>query len=365
MKALASLTALRRAAVGRSLFNPTTLSKALARLGFVQADPIRAPARAQDLTLRHRVINYRAGDLEAKYSKLGVEEDFFVNYGFVTPPLQQLMHPRAVRSGRTALVKRHGPAVLAFIAERGEVHPRDVDQHFAHGSTKNAWGGQSNLTTHLLDGMHYRGLLRVARRDNGIRLYALPQRTFDVRSAVGADFAFDAMIDVLVNKYAPLPQPSMGSLLRRLCYASPQWRGRLGAAIARAKTRLAHATIEGVTWYWPDGARPRGETDDEVRLLTPFDPVVWDRKRFEMLWGWAYRFEAYTPAPKRKLGYYALPMLWLDHVIGWANVSIQDGGLRVQTGYATGAPPKDRKFKRALDEECYRMSAFLGLPTKS
>jgi uncharacterized protein YcaQ len=53
------------------------------RLGFVQADPIRAPARAQDLTLRHRVRDYRAGDLERRYPRLAIEEDFFVNYGFL------------------------------------------------------------------------------------------------------------------------------------------------------------------------------------------------------------------------------------------------------------------------------------------
>ena len=51
---------------------------------------------------------------------------------------------------------------------------------------------------------------------------------------------------------------------------------------------------------------------DEVRLLAPFDPVVWDRRRFEVFWGWAYRFEAYTPAPKRVRGYYALPLMWGD-----------------------------------------------------
>ena len=74
---------LRRYAVARSLFTPTTLARAIGKLGFVQADPIRAPARAQDLTLRHRVKDYRAGDLEHRYARLPVEEDFFVNYGFL------------------------------------------------------------------------------------------------------------------------------------------------------------------------------------------------------------------------------------------------------------------------------------------
>ena len=70
-----TLNHLRRFAVTRSLFTPTTLKRALDKLGFVQADPIRAPARAQDLMLRHRVQDYRAGDLERLYPKLGVEED--------------------------------------------------------------------------------------------------------------------------------------------------------------------------------------------------------------------------------------------------------------------------------------------------
>ncbi|MFN0303745.1 MAG: DNA glycosylase AlkZ-like family protein, partial [Burkholderiales bacterium] len=65
---------LRRYALARSLFKPTSLGRAIARLGFVQADPLRAPARAQDLTLRHRVPDYRAGDLERRYPKLPIEE---------------------------------------------------------------------------------------------------------------------------------------------------------------------------------------------------------------------------------------------------------------------------------------------------
>ena len=74
-----TLDDLRRYAVARTLFNPTSLPQAIRRLGFVQADPIRAPARAQDLTLRHRVKDYRAGDLERRYAQLPIEEDCLVN----------------------------------------------------------------------------------------------------------------------------------------------------------------------------------------------------------------------------------------------------------------------------------------------
>ena len=146
---------LRHHAVARTLFALTTLPRAIARLGFVQADPIRAPARAQDLTLRHRVKDYRSGDLEARYARLAIEEDYFVNYGFLPRATQALMHPRTPRTAWPATRHRQAAAVLDFVRERGVVHPREVDAHFAHGKVKNWFGGSSNASTQLLDGMHY------------------------------------------------------------------------------------------------------------------------------------------------------------------------------------------------------------------
>lgn len=98
-----------------------------------------------------------------------------------------------------------------------------------------------------------------------------------------------------------------------------------------------------------------------MRLLTPFDPVVWDRRRFEILWGWSYRFEAYTPAPKRKLGYYALPLLWRDRVTGWGNLSVRDGVLASDFGYSSGRAPRDAAFRAGLDAELSRIRRFLAL----
>jgi len=163
-----------------------------------------------------------------------------------------------------------------------------------------------------------------------------------------------------VRKYAPLPGPSLATLIARLRYAVPQWRGDLKAALARARQRLAHGSVEGVTWYWPADEAPPAGVPDSVHLLAPFDPIVWDRRRFEMLWGWAYRFEAYTPASKRLRGYYALPLLWRDRVIGWGNIAMKDGALQADVGYVSGRPPRDRAFKRALDDDLDRLRAFLG-----
>jgi uncharacterized protein YcaQ len=363
-----SLADLRRFAVARSLFTPTTLPRALRTLGFVQADPIRAPARAQDLTLRHRVKDYRAGDLERRYATLDVEEDFFVNYGFITRSVQALMHPRADPIPWPAARRKRALALLEFVRERGPVHPREVDQHFSHGTVTNYWGGSSSATTHLLDLLHYRGLLRVVRREGGVRIYAAhdhqPAPPLNDAAALQAqvDAQIDALVDVVVRKYAPLPGASLSRLVSRLRYGVPQWHGELKSALRRAKQRLAHARIDGVDWYWPSSERLRvGAAQETVRLLAPFDPVVWDRHRFELLWGWAYRFEAYTPAPKRKLGYYALPLLWRDRVMGWGNIAVRNGALHADVGYLASHPPRERGFKRELEAELNRMQTFLGL----
>jgi uncharacterized protein YcaQ len=352
---------LRRFAVARSLFTPTTLNGAIRKLGFVQADPIRAPARAQDLTLRHRVKGYRAGDLERRYSTLEVEEDFFVNYGFVSSSVQALMHPRAGMPPWPAARETQAHALLEFVRERGTVHPREVDDHFSFGSVRNWFGGSSNASTHLLDSMHYCGMLRVARRDGGVRVYAVYEHAGAPADEVALRARIDALLDVAVRIYAPVHEAGLRILVRRLRYGVPQWYDELKGALSRAKERLSRSRIDGVEWYWPAGDNPaRSPLDDSVRLLTPFDPIVWDRDRFELLWGWTYRLEAYTPPAKRIRGYYALPILWRDRVIGWGNVSVKNGELASDFGYVK-SPPRDGAFKRGLTAELDRMRSFLRL----
>lgn len=328
-------------------------------MGFVQADPIRAPARAQDLILRHRVNDYEAGDLERRYSTIDVEEDFFINYGYVSRTLYSLMHPRSntIRSRE----RKRAQELFEFVRERGSVHPREVDEYFAHGKVTNYWGGSSNATTHLMDAMHYRGMLRVLRREKGIRIYAPREQEPLKLSAAERRARVDALVDTVVRIYAPLPSSSLNYYVRRLRYAAPQWERDLADAQKRAKKRLSHSHV-GVDWYFPADEDPLlgSSAQEVVRLLAPFDPVVHDRARFELLWNWEYRFEAYTPVPKRKLGYYAMPLLWRDRVIGWANLAVKNGALECDIGYV-GSAPTERAFKRELEGEINRIRSFLGL----
>jgi len=362
-----TLDTLRRYAVARTLFAPTSLQKAIDRLGFVQADPIRAPARAQDLTLRHRVKGYRAGDLERRYPRLDVEEDCLVNYGFMPRSMLALMHPRVARRPWDAATERRAAEVLAFVRARGATHPRDVQEVFDHGRVQ-SWGATNtlNASTALLDGMHYRGLLRVVRRENGTRVYeAVEHPPVDDDPAARHERARQLLLRV-VDKYAPLPSASLGYLAQLLQYGAPHLKGETRALLAELRASLPQAKVDGVTWLWTPGEDPasgRWRVDAQrARLLAPFDPVVWDRRRFELLWGWTYKFEAYTPAARRTMGHYALPLLYGDQAIGWANAALVDKArLEVHVGFADRRWTRQRPLAQAIDAELALMAEFLQL----
>ena len=313
----------------------------------MQADPIRSPARAQDLILRHRVSGYRAGDLERRYPSLDVEEDYLYAYGFVSRAVWRLLHPRgSARLG--ALEKR----VLDVVRRLGHTHPKVLEEHLGARRVVNAWGGYSKATTRALEALHYRGLVRIARRESGIRIY----EAIDPRAqGLPPGDRLRALVLLIVNVLGPVLDTTLHTLVARYRFL-----GKPRAVVSdliRAG-ELQESTDDGRTYLYPAAATDPSEAPRTVRFLAPFDPLVWDRKRFEHLWGWAYRFEAYTPVKKRVRGYYAMPMLWGDAVMGWANAAMKDGGLAVDPGYV-GKRPRDADFTRELDAEIARLDSFL------
>jgi uncharacterized protein YcaQ len=352
---------LRRRAAARTLLAPGTLAGAIAQLGFVQIDPLRAPARAQDLILRHRVAGYRAGDLDRAYRELGLVEDFVHVHGVLPAASRRLLHPRAIE--RTWQVEREHPQlgaqIVDFIARHGPTHPKALHAAFGRHAVVNGWGGRSVATTRLLEVLHYRGRLHVAHRADGIKVYDIAP---PVTRPLAARARALGVLELLLRLYAPLSQASLRELARMAADASfdAARRDRMVETFAK-RDSVARATVDGVEYLWPADDPEPDEARDEVRLLAPFDPLVWDRRRFGHLHGWDYRFEAYTPARKRRFGYYALPLLWRDRVIGWANVRRNADGLQVETRFAAAAP-RGRPFARALDAELERLAAFLAVP---
>jgi hypothetical protein len=359
---------LRSYAITRSLFMPTTLQNAIDRLGFVQADPIRSPARAQDLILRHRVRGYRAGDLERQYASLRVEEDYLYAYGFLSKPVWQLLHPR-----KTPPLRALERKVLETVTRLGEAHPRALETHLGKRRVVNAWGGYSKATTDALEWLHWRGLLRIARRENGVRVYCPAPSPEDVPPPTDR---LRALVMAHAQIFAPSPEKSLQAVMAR--HRELGSTRRILTEMVRTG-ELRKDIVDGVTYVSPAGDTARDDPPRLVRFLAPFDPLVWDRARFEHLWGWPYRFEAYTPVKKRSRGYYAMPVLWRADVIGWANVSalglsteaMSAAGAKVDATGARGEDklivdvgfvttrPRDPDFRRELDTEIARLAEFL------
>ncbi len=167
-------------------------------MSFVQADPIRSPARAQDLILRHRVKGYRAGQLESRYPDLDIEEDILYAYGFLPRRVWQLLQPRKT-TGLGALDKR----VLEAVKQFGETHPRELQTHLGRRRVLQRLGW-------LLRGNHpdagaiaSPGLLRIARRDRGIRIYELA-RPHDL--SLTSDERLRKLILIIAGILAPVPE---------------------------------------------------------------------------------------------------------------------------------------------------------------
>jgi uncharacterized protein YcaQ len=236
------------------------------------------------------------------------------------------------------------------------MHPRELEAHLGRRRRLNAWGSYSKATTRALEALHYRGLLRVAGREKGVRLYqaARPQE-----ERLAPEQRLRKLVLLIARILAPAPDRSLRAALRHLAHAAPALKLRPSLIKEMmAEGDLAKATVGEVRYLWP--AREQGGTGPEptVRFLAPFDPLVWDRYRFEHLWGWAYRFEAYTPPAKRQMGYYAMPLLWRENVIGWVNVSHIGKGVEVETGFVK-QKPRDRLFRQAFESEVERVKEFL------
>ena len=346
---------LRGWAVQANFSRPLPLPDAIARLGFVQADPIRSPARAQDLILRQRVPGYCAGNLEALYPRLDIEEDFLYAYGFLPRATWRLLHPKR-RPALSALERR----VHELVLELGDVHPSALSAHLGAGRAVNAWGGYSTASTRALDHLHWYGLLRVARREKGIRVYMPARANEDVEAPETERLR--KLVMLVAGIFAPVPEPSLRQLLSHLNYSlTPPAKTRPILSELLRTGALEKETVDGLNYVWPAGAFAAnpGEPPPVVRILAPFDPLVWDRRRFEHLWGWPYRFEAYTPVAKRKLGYYAMPLLWRDRVVGWVNAAMTDGKLNVEASF-TQRHPAGRDFKLAYEEEVASLASALA-----
>jgi len=231
------------------------------------------------------------------------------------------------------------------LAARGPLRPAEID-HDARSGSRGSWWGWDDVKNGL-ERLWLFGEVAIAGR-----------RGFERRYALASDVLPASALETAVPR-----QEAIAELVRRAAVAygvataadlADYWRIRDRPAVMAAVHDLVDAgelipvEVEGwevggrpaKAWLHRDAARPRRL--DAAAILTPFDPVVWFRDRAERLFDFDYRIEIYTPAPQRRYGYYSLPVLVGDDVVGRIDLKADraSSALRVQSAWwEHGAPP--------------------------
>jgi uncharacterized protein YcaQ len=299
------------------------------RLGFLQMDPIATVATPQELVLWSRLGNYDRSELDRL---LWQDKKLFEWKAFIYPiedlPLYRALmrRPWGPRKGQQwakqfmqdeAGLRRY---VLRELDRRGPLPSRELEHTKARHHEPTTWWGTRARLTWMLELLATRGQIAVAGRDRGQRLWDLAERWYPETDTVPVRDALAAIEE--------------------------KRRRSLGVWLDRGRLHV-HPDAK-------DGPVPQRTT-----LLSPFDRLIHDRNRAEALWGFFYRLEMYVPKAKREYGYYVLPVLHGDRIVGRIdpNYDRKTGVLTVNAVY----PEDGARFPHAaLDRTLKRLARWLG-----
>jgi len=340
-------------------------------LGYVQIDTINVIERSHHHILYTRIPEYRLADLEQAQS---VDKSVFEywTHALAYVPTAEFRHflPEMERRRLNPHASFAGvddadyAALLKRIRKEGGLSIRDIDDDVLEEKT-HPWGSRKPSKRALRWGF-FIGDLVISKRTGMLKTYDLAARHFD-----------------WPRRPAPVKEKQFAQyLLRRalkaqgvvsldsICYGSVQAKPLVKELIAAAVKRkqLVAVHIEGAPrqQHWAEPALLDALSDglvdpassERVHILSPFDPLVIQRKRLELFFGYEHRFEAYVPADKRVLGYFALPVLMGDRIVAALDLKMdrKSGKLLVQQW--TWIEKKSKALKSAIEQELHRFEQF-------
>jgi uncharacterized protein len=253
--------------------------------------------------------------------------------------------------------RKEADAVLERIRGEGPMAASD----FEHGKSRGGWWGWGEVKR-ALEWLFWAGLVATAiRRSSFERVYDLPERVIPAAVlALPTPSPADAKRQ-LIERSARTLGIAAASDLRDYFRLDPQ-SARAAIAELQEEGVLVPVTVEG--WRNPafvhrDARVPRRFASQA--LLAPFDPLVWERSRAERLFGFRYRIEIYTPAHKRVHGYYVLPFLLDDRLVGRVDLKADRQSSRLLVKQVTWEPHAPHDGEERLAAELQLMANWLGL----
>jgi uncharacterized protein YcaQ len=354
-----------------------TLSRTLTRTGVLQVDSVNVLQRAHFMPLYARMGPYDV-DLVRRASEGTPRRivEYWAHVQALMPvELWPLMRHRMARyrDGKhkwwgTVVTDELTDSLLAEIADRGASTARDLDDGLPRA--KENWGWNWSTTRRALDYMYMVGDVAIAGRNSQFEIrYDLPERVIPAQH-LDAPTPPEAEANVeLIRRAARSHGVATARDLADYYRMRLQPKAGLHAAQDAIDTLVEDGELIPVT---VDGIKRQAYLHRDARiprrvgaraLLSPFDPVVWERERTESLFDFFYRIEIYTPAEKRIHGYYVLPFLLGDRIVGRVDLKAdrKTGLLLVKAAYAEpGAPDETAE---ALAAELRRLAGWLDLHT--
>ncbi len=341
--------------------------RVLDRTGLAQIDSVNVLVRAHYMPFYSRLGPYDRAALDRYTWGSGRMFEYWAHEASLLPVERLPLMRHRMENGRS----KHWAWHHDFFRSKREFVDEILERVRAEGAlqvgevndsgSQIGWWNWSEAKV-ALEALYARGRLAVGRRRNFARLYDLPERVFPPQVLAA-------------------PYPDEEEAHRELLLLAARHHG-IGTArdladyyrvnVPTAKKRIAElvdagalqqVTVEG--WREPAYLHPEARIPRRVEaraLLSPFDPVVWERSRTERLFDFHYRIEIYVPEPKRQFGYYVLPLLLGDALVGRVDLKAdrQGGRLLVRAAHVeAGRDPAE--VADALAAELVTMAEWLGL----
>jgi uncharacterized protein YcaQ len=344
---------------------PEATPRAVEHLGYVQIDTINVIERSHHHILYTRIPGYARADLEQAQS---VDRSVFEywthalayvptpDYRFFAPAMKRY---RAVPPPWYAGVgAKDYRGLLRRIRDEGALSIRDIDDDVLVEKT-HLWA--SRKPSKLVLGLgFFAGDLTISKRSGIVKTYELADRHFGWLSRPKP--ATDTQVAEYVLRRAVRCQGvvSLDSICHGNLGAKTQVAPLIEKAVRRKQLRPVH--IEGFEkvqhWAEPAVLDDKAAEHKRVHILSPFDPLVIQRKRLKAFFNYEYRFEAYVPAAKRVLGYFALPVLVGDEVVAAVDLKADRHARKLLIQKWTWIVGKRAGLKAAIDEELARFERF-------
>jgi len=349
---------------------PQATAAAVEHLGYVQIDTINVIERSHHHILWTRIPNYQRADLRQAQS---VDKTIFEYWThalsyvpardlrFFLPAMRR--HRREGHKWLSSVKPADLRKVLRLIRRDGALTIRDIDDDVLVDK-EHLWASRKP-SKRALQLAFYTGVLTISERNGMLKTYDLMARHFGWERPPKPASAKEASAYLLDRALRSQGLVSLDSICHLDAPSKPSIRRLIEARVRRKE--LVPVALEGAGkqehWARPEALQTSdGGAFELVHILSPFDPLIIQRKRTELFFGYGHRFEAYVPKEKRVFGYFALPVLVGDDIAAALDLKTdrKSRKLLMQKWSWVGAAPRGarKELTRRIEEELHRFERF-------